>query len=282
MTRVNPWNAAMPELPEVETVVRDLRPLIVGQTIRSIRAGTKKLRTPWQPEWSESLAGQQIRSLNRRGKWIIAELDTSAMLLHLGMTGQLTVHPPADALADHVHLQFRFADTELRFRDVRRFGGAEWFSSLPVLHDLLDTKLGPEPFDTEAKVFASVLRSANRTLKAILLDQSVVAGVGNIYADEALFGSRLHPETRGVDISTKQAEALRQAVVAVITKAIEARGSTIRDYIGGSGLRGGFQAEHCVYGRTGEPCVLCATPIERIVVAGRSSHFCPKCQKRKR
>jgi formamidopyrimidine-DNA glycosylase len=272
----------MPELPEVETVVRDLRPLIVGQTIHSIRTGTRKLRTPWNPEWNTALVGRQIRSLNRRGKWIIAELDTSAMLLHLGMTGQLTVHPHAETVADHVHLQFQFADTELRFRDVRRFGGAEWFASLPVLHELLNTKLGPEPFDTEAKSFASVVRSANRTLKAILLDQAVIAGVGNIYADEALFRSHLHPETRGVDISMKQAEALRQAIVAVITKAIDARGSTIRDYIGGSGLRGGFQTEFCVYGRTGEPCTDCGTPIERVVVAGRSSHFCPKCQKRKR
>ncbi len=272
----------MPELPEVETVVRDLRPMIVGQTIHSMITGTKQLRTPWKPEWSAATAGQTLRSLNRRGKWIIAELDSSALLLHLGMTGQLTVHPHAEVLADHVHLQFQFAEKELRFRDVRRFGGAEWFESLPMLHDVLNTKLGPEPFDTVAATFASVVRSANRTLKAVLLDQSVIAGVGNIYADEALFQSNLHPETRGVDISTKQAEVLRQAIVAVITKAINARGSTIRDYIGGSGLRGGFQTEFCVYGRTGEPCVVCATPIERIVVSGRSSHFCPKCQKKKR
>jgi formamidopyrimidine-DNA glycosylase len=271
----------MPELPEVETVVRDLRPLIVGQTISSVLVGEAKLRTPWQPAWSDNIRKQTIRSLNRRGKWIIAELSSSAMLLHLGMTGQLTMHPHAEELADHVHLRFRFVKDELRFRDVRRFGGAEWFDTLPKLHDLLNTKLGPEPFDTEPKSFAASVRSSNRTLKAILLDQSVVAGVGNIYADEALFRSRLHPETRGTQVSVKQAEALRQAVVAVITHAIEARGSTIRDYIGGSGLRGGFQSEFCVYGRTGEPCVGCDSPIERIVVAGRSSHFCAKCQRQK-
>jgi formamidopyrimidine-DNA glycosylase len=271
----------MPELPEVETVVRDLRPLIVGQTISSVLVGGAKLRTPWQSAWTEVLRKQSIQSLNRRGKWIIAELSSSAMLLHLGMTGQLTVHPHADELADHVHLRFRFLKDELRFRDVRRFGGAEWFESLPKLHDLLNTKLGPEPFDTEPESFASAVRSSNRTLKAILLDQAVVAGVGNIYADEALFRSRLHPETRGTQLGVKQAESLRQAMVAVITMAIDARGSTIRDYIGGSGLRGGFQSEFCVYGRTGEACVECGTPIERIVVAGRSSHFCPKCQRRK-
>ena len=268
----------MPELPEVETVVRDLRPLLVGQRIRAITPGAGKLRRPWQPAWEAGLIGQRFEALHRRGKWILAHVGDSALLIHLGMTGQLTVQGPDVELANHVHLRFLLGAGELRFRDIRRFGSIEWYATPGEVHALLDTKLGPEPFATQPAPFATAIRSSARPLKAILLDQAVVAGVGNIYADEALFRARLHPRTLGKDVSEPKCELLRMAIIAVITKAIESRGSTIRDYVGGSGLRGGFQHEFCVYGRTGEPCVVCGTSISREVVAGRSSHTCPQCQ----
>ncbi len=274
----------MPELPEVETVVRDLRPLIVGRTITSVRVGKHNLRAPWQKRWSTVLKAQRIVTLSRRGKWIIASLHGGPqLLLHLGMTGQLTVHRSRATLADHVHLVYRLDDEqELRFRDVRRFGSATLFDTHGSLTDYLDARLGPEPFGLDAAYFRASLRATSRCLKAVLLDQLVLAGVGNIYADEACFRARLHPGRGANTLTTRESDALREAIEAVLTVAVEGRGSTIRDYIGGSGLKGTFQDEFAVYGRTGQACVRCATQILMERLAGRSSHFCPSCQQRAR
>jgi formamidopyrimidine-DNA glycosylase len=205
------------------------------------------------------------------------------LLVHLGMTGQFTVVAKSTPVESHTHRVFDLDNhTQLRFRDIRRFGSVEWYASEELALKGIGEKLGPEPFDIPAAGFATDVRSSKRTLKAILLDQAVVAGVGNIYADEALFRSGLHPERRGNTVSVAECDLLRVAIETVIARAIEGRGSTIRDYVGGSGLRGGFQNEFAVYGRTGEPCVTCGTEIERVVVGGRSSHFCAKCQPRGR
>ena len=272
----------MPELPEVETVVRDLRPLIVGRTIAAIRTGSKRLRKPWSKVWEAELIGRTVAGIRRRGKWILVDLDSGAILLvHLGMTGQFTAGPAGIPHPDHLHFAFEFADEhELRYRDVRRFGSVQWIESDALVQGAFGESLGPEPVAIPAGPFEDTVRSSRRNLKAILLDQSILAGVGNIYADESLFRSRLHPQTLGCDLTRAKCAALRLAVEAVIARAIEYRGSTIRDYIGGSGLRGGFQDEFKVYGRTGGPCAVCETAIEMIRVAGRSSHFCPKCQKK--
>ena len=272
----------MPELPEVETVVRDLRPLIVGRTIAAIRTGSKPLRKPWSKHWETKLIGSTVAAIRRRGKWILVDLDTGAILLvHLGMTGQFTAGPAGVPVPDHLHFTFDFADGhELRYRDVRRFGSVQWIESDALVQQAFGETLGPEPVDIPAEPFAQAVRNSRRNLKAILLDQSILAGVGNIYADESLFRSRLHPQTLGYDLLRSKCDVLRLAVESVIAQAIQYRGSTIRDYIGGSGLRGGFQDEFKVYGRTGEPCAACGTAIERIRVAGRSSHFCPKCQRK--
>jgi formamidopyrimidine-DNA glycosylase len=196
------------------------------------------------------------------------------------MTGQLTVAAGSEPRSDHTHFVFVLNDAaELRFRDIRRFGSFEWFAEVPTIDNLLDGKLGPEPFDIPAKPFRDTLRQSARTLKALLLDQAVVAGVGNIYADESLHRAKLHPETRGNTLTPAQCDRLRTAVEEVIAKAIGLRGSTIRDYVGGSGLKGGFQDEFAAYGRTGEPCPRCGTPIAMVRVAGRSSHYCPRCQR---
>ena len=271
----------MPELPEVETVVRDLRPLLVGRTLTAVRVGANKLRRPWLPAWEADVVGARVAAVRRRAKWIIVDLDPrgSCLLVHLGMTGQFTVAPSADPVADHTHLVFPLDNGhDLRFRDIRRFGSVEWFPDPATVEAFLADRLGPEPFDLDPAAFRDAVRRSARPVKATLLDQTVAAGVGNIYADEALHRAGLHPERRGPTVTAAEADRLREAVAAVLTRAIESRGSTIRDYVGGSGLRGGFQNEFRVYGRTGQPCPGCTTAIAVVRVAGRSSHFCPRCQ----
>jgi formamidopyrimidine-DNA glycosylase len=265
----------MPELPEVETVVRDLRPLLVGRRLGAAVVGGK-LRRPW----SGDVSGAVVQALRRRGKWIVAELEPEGRLVvHLGMTGQLTVVGGGEAVADHVHVRFPLDDgRELRFRDVRRFGSVELFPDEAAVTAFLGERLGPEPDELEAEAFAAAVRGSKRPVKATLLDQTVVAGVGNIYADEALHRAGLHPERRGPTLTPAECERLRLAVAEVIAFAIEHRGSSIRDYIGGSGLRGEFQHEHRAYGRGGQPCLTCETAIRVVRVGGRSSHFCPQCQ----
>ncbi|MCE9530890.1 MAG: bifunctional DNA-formamidopyrimidine glycosylase/DNA-(apurinic or apyrimidinic site) lyase [Planctomycetes bacterium] len=271
----------MPELPEVETVVRDLRPLLVDRRFVAIRTSGQSLRAQWEKTWEAQLLGSLVRAIRRRGKWILIDLEPAGLLvLHLGMTGQLTVVSTATAVENHVHLTFDLdtGDQQLRFRDIRRFGSAtyhqdeqEWITQNPE-------RLGPEPFDMEARYFREKLAKTDRSLKAILLDQSVVAGVGNIYADESLYTAKLDPRRRGRDLQKTEADRLRKAIVTVLTRAIKYRGSTIRNYVGGSGLKGGYQDEFLVYGRTEKPCYRCKTPIECIRLAGRSTHFCPACQ----
>ena len=303
----------MPELPEVETVVRDLRPLAVGRTVVGVRHGNKKLRKPWDAAWNARVAGCRIGALRRRGKWIIINLtpqppflrrkgepDLSAagappfsgeglgsgsgeprLVVHLGMSGQFTAVDPDAIPPDHLHLVFDLGGRELRFVDPRRFGSATYFPDEAAVEAFFAAiGLGPEPFGLDPEHFRREVRKSARSLKAILLDQTVVAGVGNIYADEACFRAKLHPRRKGTSLTAAEADRLREAIEAVLTTAIEHRGSTIRNYVGGSGLRGGFQDRFAAYGRTGEPCPACGTPIECVRLAGRASHFCPSCQKR--
>jgi formamidopyrimidine-DNA glycosylase len=198
------------------------------------------------------------------------------------MTGQFTVVGTSPREL-HTHLVFTLDDSnELRFRDVRRFGSVTYFPRRDAIDQFFEsTGLGPEPFDMQSKYWRDQLRGTKRNLKAILLDQTIVAGVGNIYADESLFESRLNPALVGASLNARHADVLRSAIVKVLTRAIEQRGSSIRDYIGGSGLKGQFQDEFRVYGRTGEPCIRCRSIIEKITLAGRSTHFCPKCQRKR-
>jgi formamidopyrimidine-DNA glycosylase len=321
----------VPELPEVETVVRELRPRLLGRRIASVTVGNRPLRRRWSAEWDAHLVGRQVRTIQRRGKWILMALvhdpkgDCSALggmlsrplagvvegyppewprkhgtrrgstsrsfesvlaaelylVIHLGMTGQLTVASTKTPPAEHTHLVLGLAGKrqQLRFRDIRRFGSATVFASSNQL-DLFfqEIGLGPEPFDLEPKYWHDRLAATGRCLKAVLLDQRVVAGVGNIYADEALFEARLSPAQLGRDTIPRQAERLRRAIVTVLQRAIERRGSSIRNYVGGSGLKGKYQEEFRVYGRTGHPCPRCRSPIACLRLAGRSTHFCPRCQ----
>lgn len=271
----------MPELPEVETVVRDLRPHLQGRRLLSVEVSDKKLRRPWSDEDSAFVVGRKVKDVSRRGKWILFGLDRGSFLLvHLGMTGQLTIGPANRPREDHTHLTFALdKGLELRFRDIRRFGSATVLADEQARDQFFrEAQLGPEPEDLDPREWAACLQKTDRPLKAALLDQRLVAGVGNIYADEALFEARLQPSRRAKDLTSREAERLRRAIGTVLSRAIERRGSSIRNYVGGSGLKGGYQAEFRVYGRTGEPCRRCRTPINRIRLAGRSTHFCSRCQ----
>jgi formamidopyrimidine-DNA glycosylase len=269
-------------LPEVETVVRDLRPLLTGRRIAAVRRTTRKaLRKPWSARWSGLLLGCRVQAVRRRGKWIVVDLDPAGhLVVHLGMTGQFTAGPADLPLAEHTHVVFDLDDgSQLRFRDVRRFGSATLFADARRLETFFQRNgLGPEPFGLDAGHWQKSLAGTNRCLKAVLLDQSVVAGVGNIYADESLFQARLHPARRACDLGRADAARLGRAVEEVLKRAITRRGSSIRNYVGGSGLQGDYQQEFLVYGRTGEPCRRCRTPIACARLAGRSSHYCPHCQ----
>ncbi len=271
----------MPELPEVETVVRDLRPLLIGRTLQGVRRSPHALRQTWSPAWETLLTGQTVAAVHRRGKWILVELGGGAFLMvHLGMTGQFTVRA-ADAPGEtHTHLVFPLDNSaELRFRDIRRFGSVTYFADRPTWENYLSGKLGPEPWDTDPTAWRTILKDTARNLKAILLDQTLIAGVGNIYADESCFAAKLDPRRTGESLTAAEANRLLTKIRQVLTNAIASRGSTIRDYVGGSGLAGGYQDEFRVYGRTGDPCRTCRTPIECVRLAGRSTHFCPKCQR---
>lgn len=272
----------MPELPEVETVVREIRPHVVGRRITAVTVSEHPLRRPWSATWSQQLRGRRIGEVRRRGKWIIMGLAGDAhLIVHLGMTGQLTVVPAAVPVAPHTHLMFPLSPgrSQLRFRDVRRFGSATLVYGMAALNDFFQTaRLGPEPFDLARADWRTRLAGTRRCIKAVLLDQQVVAGVGNIYADESLFRAAVHPARRASELTEKEADRLRRAIAAVLNRAIDCRGSSIRDYVGGSGCRGDYQEEFRVYQQAGRPCPRCGADIERIRLAGRSTHFCPGCQ----
>jgi formamidopyrimidine-DNA glycosylase len=272
----------MPELPEVETIVRELRPLLVGRRISGVRMGRQTLRRRWDVSWESSLVGRRVHEICRRGKWIVIVLDKGLhLVIHLGMTGQLTTLPARQPLENHTHLVLDLdrGRHQLRFRDVRRFGSAAVFTGQALVEQFFEeTRLGPEPFEVNAAYWRACLAGTRRCIKAVLLDQRVVAGVGNIYADESLYEARLHPARRGMDLTTADATRLRTAISVVLSRAIDLRGSSIRDYIGGSGAKGQYQKEFRVYGREGQPCVRCRTLIERIRLAGRSTYYCPRCQ----
>jgi formamidopyrimidine-DNA glycosylase len=271
----------MPELPEVETVARDLRPLLAGRTLAGLRRSRKALRQAWDRKWEKQFLGRRVEAVHRRGKWLLLELDGGAFLMvHLGMTGRFTVATPEQPLEPHTHLVFRLDNAhELRFRDARRFGSVSYFPDRPAWETFLSGRLGPEPWEVEPAAWRAALKRTRRPVKAALLDQMVVAGVGNIYADEACFAARIDPRRPGSTLRPAEANRLLLAIRAVLDRAIESRGSSIRDYVGGSGRRGEYQDRFLVYDRTGEACPRCGRTIQSVRLGGRSTHFCSRCQK---
>lgn len=272
----------MPELPEVETVVRSLRKPLAGRTLASVRPGKHRLRTPWDSTWNQLVTGSTIVNIERRGKWILLELSRPGfhLIVHLGMTGRLLIEPADKPNALHTHFVFPLdaGNEELRFLDPRRFGSLFLAEGQGSIRFPQEAELGPEPFDLKSTDFYADLAKSKRAIKAILLDQSIVAGVGNIYADEALFAAKISPHRPGTSITPKEAKRLQQAIVKVLTRAIESKGSTIANFYYGNNETGGFQNEFQAYDRTNKPCYRCKALMVRVRLAGRSTHYCRHCQ----
>ena len=270
----------MPELPEVETYVRELRPQLSGKRVTEGQLHWPRIIAQPEPTlFLELIRERRFDTFGRRGKYILLGLDSSeTLIIHLRMTGEVRVHPAGVEADKHTHLLLALDSGErLHYRDPRKFGRI-WLVDDPqtVLH-----KLGPEPLDDTftANDFGARLAGRRASIKALLLDQSILAGVGNIYADEALFLARIDPRRLGGDLSMDEIAALHGAVRSVLQAAIEGRGSSLQNYAPPSGEKGSFQEQHRVFRRTDQPCITCGTPIRRIVLAQRSTHFCPSCQR---
>jgi formamidopyrimidine-DNA glycosylase len=281
----------MPELPEVETIVRDLRPQLAGRRIESVQLTRdpairgRLVRYPNATTFVRRLRGRTIRSVERRGKYLVMPLDHNGerLVVHLGMTGHLRVWEPEEAPVKHTHLRALLdSGLELRYDDPRQFGRL----LLGTQEDLVagrafPARLGPEPVHgdlTEAE-FEKIVRSRRRPIKSALLDQSFLAGVGNIYADEACFRAGIRPSRWTHRLTGRERRALYSAIQEVLENSIAARGSSIINYVDAFGLRGTNQEKLLVYGRSGEPCVRCGTPLQGTRLAGRGTVYCRKCQR---
>jgi len=264
----------VPELPEVETVVRSIAPL-VGRRIVSAEFRCLRILRGGNPDaMAARLEGRKIASIKRYGKFIVMTLARAGYLVvHLGMTGKLLL---GGSVGKHTHAILTLDRGVLLYDDSRQFGCIEFSEEFPKRV----ARLGPEPLEVPFEQFARALKGRKTRIKSLLLNQTFVRGVGNIYADEALFRAGIHPLAMAFRIRADRARKLYDAIIAVLSEAIAAGGSSISDYVDAEGRRGFFQISHRVYQRTGEPCVVCQTPIRRVIVTQRSSHFCPKCQKR--
>ncbi|WP_223591037.1 DNA-formamidopyrimidine glycosylase [Neobacillus bataviensis] len=274
----------MPELPEVETVRKTLKKLVLHKTIESISVFWPKIiKNPVEVEqFTDALKGETILDVGRRGKFLILYTNQFAMVSHLRMEGKYGLHPKDEPFDKHTHVIFHFTDgTELRYRDVRKFGTmhlykkGEEFLKPPLI------ELGPEPFSKEftEEYLAEKLKKTNRKIKPALLDQKLFVGLGNIYVDEALFRSGIHPERIASTLNKNEISILHREIVATLSEAVKKGGSTIRSYVNSQGEIGMFQLELYAYGRKGEECKRCGTPLEKTTVGGRGTHFCPSCQK---
>jgi len=288
----------MPELPEVETIVRGLASRVTGDVIESVWLGSKP--EPLKSAASEivaTLESTRIAGVRRVGKHIVFDLEnggrassplpgksrqksskakarssTSQWIVHLGMTGRMLVCKPDQAIEKHTHAVARLASgRELRFVDPRRFG------RLSVAHGF--DAAGVEPLEVKLDPFVGLFRGRETPIKSALLNQKLLRGVGNIYADESLFRAGIRPRRRAASVTRKELPLLYAAIQDVLKEAIKLGGSSVSDYVDSDGEEGFFQLQHRVYGREGKPCLVCKTPIKRIVIAGRSSHYCPRCQK---
>jgi formamidopyrimidine-DNA glycosylase len=278
----------MPELPEVETVARGVNQHVRGDRIIQAWFGSRPqtFKTPPSRQ-AKGLAGRTILAVHRTGKHIVFELGAEAgasdapeaqWIVHLGMTGRLLVTAPDSPVAAHTHARLDLASgSELRFVDPRRFGRLE-FRDLSGRGVAFQAP-GAEPLTIGAREFAELFHKRRMPIKAALLNQTLLAGVGNIYADESLFQASIRPRRRTNRLTAAELERLRLALRQILAHAIRLGGSSVSDYVGADGERGFFQLEHCVYQRAGEPCRRCQTPIRRIELAGRGTHYCPVCQR---
>lgn len=282
----------MPELPEVESVRRSLSPGLTGSTITRATLLRADIVTG-DAGPADLLQGQRVVELRRRGKQLAILADSGRVLLvHLGMTGQLRWHNPQPSAGRHDHVHARWSVRPARpkpgesgatliFRDPRRFGGL-WTLPTPAALDVHWSRLGPDALEITGEALGAAGQRSRRAIKALLLDQAALAGVGNIYADEALFAASIHPRRRASSLSDEEAQRLAASVRAVLAAAIDAGGSTLRDYVSGDGVPGGFQERHAVYGRAGRPCTRCGSRLASALIAQRTTVWCPRCQQSSR
>jgi formamidopyrimidine-DNA glycosylase len=270
----------MPELPEVETIRRSLLPHVVGARVIHVTVRERRLRRPIARNFSTRLRGRRIAALERLGKYLLFRLDDgSVLLVHLGMSGSLLLTPPRTPLGAHDHVAIAFdRDVVLVFNDPRRFGllrvdrGANPAELGSVGRDSLNAPPSPEEW-------RALVRGRRLPIKNLLMDQRILGGVGNIYANEMLFQAGIRPRRRAATLRRQELERLDAALRAVLGEAVELGGSSISDYRDANGQAGSFQIRHAVYDRAGEPCRVCGTAIKRIVLGGRSSFYCPQCQR---
>ncbi len=263
----------MPELPEVQTIVNDLQPL-AGATIQRAALLRNDILTPADCDFCRRVRQQRILAIFRRAKRIVFALeDGNYFYIHLGMTGRLSLCRAHAPLHKHTHLVFDFGPRQLHFTDPRRFGGVFW------LADQLDeSALGPEPLLITPRQLAQRLAGTRRCIKAALLDQKLIAGLGNIYVDESLHAAKIAPHTPAALLRPQQVGLLCRSIKTILRRALNHRGSTFSDYRGGNGSPGEFQRFHRVYGRGGLPCHRCGGLLVKITLAGRGTHYCPQCQ----
>src|SRR5580698_6375301 len=287
----------MPELPEVETIARGLDSRVAGDVIESVWLGSKPepLKSP-AAEIAMALESKRIAGVRRVGKHIVFDLENggrtssakkasvrsktarartpapTSWIVHLGMTGRMLVCPPEQEIEKHTHAIAKLASgRELRFVDPRRFGRLSVSSGFEAQ--------GSEPLEVELARFVKLFRGRKTPIKSALLNQKLLSGVGNIYADESLFRARVRPRRRAASLTRAEFQKLHKGLQQVLREAIKAGGSSVSDYVDAEGREGFFQLKHYVYGREGKPCRVCKTPIKRVIIAGRSSHYCPHCEK---
>ncbi|MEW5761675.1 MAG: bifunctional DNA-formamidopyrimidine glycosylase/DNA-(apurinic or apyrimidinic site) lyase [Bacillota bacterium] len=275
----------MPELPEVETVVRNLQESLPGLSIVRVEVLLPKVVAfPDSAAFRTALPGKAFVDIRRRGKYIIAHLTGgAALVVHLRMSGQLVYQPDGGPLPKHTHIVWHLSRGRLRFTDARQFGRV-WLvpaAGLDLVPGLRD--LGPEPLDGDfnPEALGRALAGRRRNIKAVLLDQTLVAGLGNIYTDEALHRARIHPGRPAGSLTAHETRALYRAIREVLTEGIAHRGTSVRDYVDGTGREGAFQNLLRVYGRENQPCPRCGAPVARTRIAGRGTYYCPKCQQEK-
>ncbi|MDC3415738.1 DNA-formamidopyrimidine glycosylase [Aquibacillus salsiterrae] len=273
----------MPELPEVETIRQTLKAMVINKTIKDVSVFWPKIIK--QPddvkEFSHLIRGQTIEDIGRKGKFLLFQLTDYVLVSHLRMEGKYGVFTKDEPVLNHTHVIFHFTDqTELRYNDVRKFGTMHLFSKGEELKEKPLSTLAPDPFEdtfTFSEFYNKVTKS-ERVIKNILLDQTVVAGLGNIYVDETLFKAGVHPLKKGVDLSSKEIKAIQKYAKETLAEAVAQGGTTIRSYVNTQGQIGMFQQQLFAYGQTNKPCKHCGAPIEKIKVSGRGTHFCPSCQ----
>ncbi len=274
----------MPELPEVETTKRGISPHIENKTISQVTVRNGRLRWPIPADLATTLIGKSLSKVQRRAKYLLLyfdQVESQALLIHLGMSGSLRIVKPQEAPLKHDHVDIAFdGNTILRYSDPRRFGCILWLEQDPMQHKLL-SHLGPEPLSEEfdGDYLWALSRKRTSAVKQFVMDQQVVTGIGNIYASEALFTAGVRPDRAAGKVSKKQYQIFAEEAKRILQRSIIQGGTTLRDFVGGDGKPGYFAQQLLVYGRKGEPCPTCGTTLKEKRISNRSSVYCPKCQK---